>query len=144
MRDICDDLRERIAAIDGELMPLKSRVKQLEMKRFNISRLLQSESGGTPSIGRAELIPGSLPHDAAAVIRNAGRPLHVKEIAQHMGQSGDSRVLKSITTQLSKYAQDVRVFKRTSPTTFGLLDEDESTALADEKPERPTLCSEPR
>jgi hypothetical protein len=70
--------------------------------------------------------PDLRPHSALAktrdLIKNSGKPLHIGEILQLLGKPNDKKNRVSISGTLSSYARNHRIFTKTAPNTFGLIE----------------------
>lgn len=120
MRDICGDLQERLDSIEVELTPLRARVNQLEADRSAIKRLLWSESGGALGTEPGSLRPGTEIEKVRNAILEAGNPLHIDEIMDRIGVPCEHKL--SIVSSIAKYVKRQKIFTRTAPNTFGLLE----------------------
>jgi hypothetical protein len=70
----------------------------------------------------ATLRPDSLLAKAREAIKTAGKPLPIIELLKALGKQPDKKNRVSLAGTLSSYARNGRVFKKTAPNTFGLID----------------------
>ena len=57
-----------------------------------------------------------------AVLRQAGKPLHIKEIIRGIEAGGHKVMKTTVIGNLSRYVKDKRVFYRAGISTYGLLE----------------------
>jgi len=60
-------------------------------------------------------------HEAAKVLRSAGRPLHATAIAKTMNRNGHKVALGTLVSTLSRWVNSRSVFDRVRPNVFGLI-----------------------
>jgi HB1, ASXL, restriction endonuclease HTH domain len=60
-------------------------------------------------------------HEAAKVLRAAGRPLHATAIATRMNRNGHKVALGTLVSTLSRWVNSRSVFYRVRPNVFGLI-----------------------
>jgi len=77
------------------------------------------------------LRPGSSLAKARDAIRAAGGPLPIAEILKAIGKPQDKKHRVSLAGTLSGYARDGRIFEKTAPNTFGLLESRKSPFAGD-------------
>lgn len=82
--------------------------------------------------------PGSTTDQALQVLRVEGAPLHIGEILQRMGREVTRQSRQALSGQLSHYVRRNRVFTRTAPNTFGLVEWLMMVDDPDQKDEEPT------
>jgi hypothetical protein len=68
------------------------------------------------------LRPGSGLAKARDAIRTAGGPLPIADILKAIGKPQDKKHRVSLAGTLSGYARDGKIFEKTAPNTFGLLE----------------------
>jgi len=78
--------------------------------------------GGRQRRGRARLQHSPTAHDAATIIRAAGRPLHVSAILTAMARKGRAIRSATLVSCLARWVRSRAVFYRARPNTFGLLE----------------------
>lgn len=104
---------------------------QVEVRAFEEAlRLVRSEERKPDSDSRPDrsLRPGTKIAKVRDLIREAGRPLHIDEIMDKLGEPSDINARVSIVGSLSKYVKNGQVFKRTATSTFGLKDSPDAEA----------------
>ena len=77
------------------------------------------------------LRPGSDMAKARDLIRRVVKPLHISEIVEGIGKENTKKTRLSLGGSVAGYARRGKVFKKTAPNTFGLL---ESSSYDDEPP----------
>lgn len=68
------------------------------------------------------LRPGSALSKARDILKAAGKPLPIGDILKALGKSQDTKNRVSLAGTLSGYAKKARIFTKTAPNTFGLLE----------------------
>ncbi len=69
-----------------------------------------------------ELRPNSALAKTRDLIKNSGKPLHITEILQLLGKPNDKKNRVSISGTLSSYSRNHKIFIKTGPNTFGLIE----------------------
>ena len=90
-------------------------------------KLLPRET--TAETENAALRPDSLLAKAREAIRTAGRPLPIAELLKALGKQPDKKNRVSLAGTLSSYARKGKVFRKTAPNTFGLIDVEVAVSL---------------
>ena len=98
-------------------------------------KLLPKE--GNETISSKGLRPGSALAQVQEFLRREGAPQHISTILEFLGKPLDKQNRVSLSGSLGGYARDRRIFTKTGPNMFGLL-EFESEA-GHEQPELPGL-----
>ena len=60
-------------------------------------------------------------HEAAKILRAAGRPLHATAITKMMNRNGQTVALGTLVSTLSRWVNSRSVFYRVRPNVFGLI-----------------------
>jgi hypothetical protein len=71
---------------------------------------------------QTELRPDSALARIRDFIKNSGKPLHITEILRLLGKGTDKKNRVSISGTLSSYARNRKIFTKTAPNTFGLIE----------------------
>jgi len=66
--------------------------------------------------------PGSAVDQAFQVLRAEGAPLHIADILRKMGREVSRQNRQALSGQLAHYVRQSRLFTRTAPNTFGLIE----------------------
>ena len=82
-----------------------------------------------------ELRPGSALAQVQEFLKREGSPQHISSILEFLGKPLDKQNRVSLSGSLGGYAKEHRIFTRTGPNTFGLI---EFEAKPDEKDSRVT------
>jgi hypothetical protein len=115
-REYIESLEEKIAALRIEQRARAAVIEELEII------LKQLPRDTTPNGGR-ELRRGTDVYKAREALRSVGHPLHIKDLLESMGTVEPTRMQKrSLSSQLSAYANSGEIFTRPERATFGLLD----------------------
>jgi len=89
-------------------------------------KLLPRESNG--SIGdEVELRPGTALAKTRDILKSAGKPLHISELLKLQGRPIDKKNRVSLIGTLAGYVRAGKIFTRTAPNTFGLMEFGQST-----------------
>jgi hypothetical protein len=72
--------------------------------------------------GRQELRATSALAHAREHIRNSGRPLHISELLKLLGKPTDKKNRVSLSGTISSYARRGKIFTKTAPNTFSLIE----------------------
>lgn len=113
-------LEGKIEALSSLLPPYTSAT---EPQQENSETAPQADANN--NLLRTKIIsePKQRPNEMESIrklIERAGRPMHVSEIAETLGNSSGKKK-GSIGTNLSKYAEKKKDFIKTAPNTFGLI-----------------------
>jgi len=81
-------------------------------------RILPRETGEA----QTELRPDSALARTRDFIKSSGKPLHISEIIKLLGKPNDKKNRVSIAGTLSSYARNRKIFTKTAPNTFGLIE----------------------
>ena len=94
-------------------------------------RLLPKEQPG--DLPARSLRPGTAVALAQEVIKKAGRPLHISAILVALNKENTKENRVSLSGSLGGYAKDRRIFTRSGPNTFGLIEfgDDKKGALVE-------------
>lgn len=109
-------LEETIATIRMDQRARAAVIEELEL----ILKQLPKDTGpnGGPVLRR-----GTDVYKARETLLMAGKPLHIKDLLEQMGEFEPTREQKrSLSAQLSAYANKGEIFVRPQRATFGLLD----------------------
>jgi hypothetical protein len=94
----------------------------------------ESDNNGVASAG-FNLRPGTSLAKVRDIIKEIGVPMHINDILTRLGKTIDKQNRVSLVGTLGSYSRKGRVFSRTAPNTFGLLELGHSEAVGDELPE---------
>jgi hypothetical protein len=103
-------------------------MRDLDVKQREIMAYIQALQDSLKVLPReaGSEQPELRPHSALArtrdLIKNSGKPLHISEILKLLGKPSDKKNRVSISGTLSSYARSGRIFTKTAPNTFGLLE----------------------
>lgn len=75
-----------------------------------------------PQDEQPDLRPTSALARTRDLIRNSGKPLHISEILKLLGKPHDKKGRVSLSGTLSSYVRSGRIFTKTAPNTFGLIE----------------------
>lgn len=125
-----------------ELLDLDS---DYEMRRREVRSYIQALQDSLKMLprdvqnGSADyaLRPNSALAHARDAIRAAGSPLPIADILKAIGKPPDKNSRVSLAGTLSGYAREGKVFTKTAPNTFGLLEFDKERAAGSAEDELP-------
>ena len=112
------DLREKAIAARQEVVALESQLRVAEEMIDFIKSNGPTESPGSTN---NTLRPGSMMDQTYRVLLDAGKPLHISEIAKRIGLEDTPASRRSLVSSISRYVRMGQVFTRPKPSTFGLM-----------------------
>lgn len=117
-----------ITRLQGEIRDLRTFVDGMSqtLKLLNKSPTKQSSSA-KPFVLR----PGSDMSKVRTILLPIDSPLHIDEILKHLGKGGDAKAKASLAGSMNTYAADKKVFVKTAPNTFGLIEKSYSEDFDD-------------
>jgi hypothetical protein len=108
---------------EAEIRELELRIREAQAYVQAIDDLMKFLPRETAAeTDNAALRPDSLLAKAREAIRSAGKPLPIADIVKALGKQPDKRNRVSLAGTLSSYARKGKVFLKTAPNTFGLID----------------------
>jgi hypothetical protein len=128
---LASDIRKKIEKKNQQLVDLEASKASLEMEiretlaviqaYQEILKITPADVDGADK-GDPNLRAGSLPALARAALQKHGSALHVAKLLEAMGKpvSQDNRL--SLSSSLSTYAKDKKIFTKPEANTFGLLE----------------------
>ncbi|RMH33621.1 MAG: hypothetical protein D6690_11780 [Nitrospirae bacterium] len=135
-------LNEEITTIEKYLELAKTlyRVEADKAKLASLSsQIITDEKGVWPSqdldvtdksreilLGRSKYVGMSVPDAAYALLRETRRPMHAKELYQHLVEGGLQIRGKTPVTSVATSLKRDRRFRKVAPNTFEVIDEDRS------------------
>jgi hypothetical protein len=116
LQKLVDRKASDIVRLEQELRDAKVYMQAIQ----DSLRLLPKELNGAPVV--RELRPGTAVAQAQDFLKAVGEPQHIDEIlvALHKPNTKENRV--SLIGSLAGYVRDGRIFTKTAPNTFGLLE----------------------
>jgi hypothetical protein len=121
--------------LEQQMMETRIYVKALQ----DTLRLLPKEDSDQAST--KELRPGSALAQVQEFLKKEGSPQHISAILQFLNRPLDKANRVSIAGSLGGYVKEKRIFTRTGPNTFGLIEFDDGAPsarpkmMADDLPE---------
>lgn len=114
---LIDKKQQEIRALEMQLREAGAYIQALQdsMKLLPRNPEINSESGHI-------LREGSTLAKTRDLLRKSGTPLPISEILKLLGKPQDTKHRISLAGTLSGYARKGRVFTKTAPNTFGLLE----------------------
>jgi uncharacterized coiled-coil protein SlyX len=116
------DQERKIAQLERDLAEAKAYLDGIK----DALKLLPSEGIDHSS---ATLREGSDLAKARDVLRKEGKPLHIDELLKRMGKEVNRNTKGGLGGSMSDYVRKGRVFTKTAPNTFGLLEFEASPTL---------------
>ncbi len=118
--------QEEIAALELKITETKAYIQGLQ----DSMKLLPRDSSGAADYALRE---GTALAKARDAIKAAGGPMTVTELLKALGKSQDKKHRVSLAGTLSGYARDGKVFIKTAPNTFGLIESKTSQPEVEEE-----------
>lgn len=128
---LASDIRKKIEKKNQQLYELEGSKAALEMEIREAVAVIQAyqeilkitppDADGADK-GEPNLRQGSLPALARAALQKHGSPMHVAKLLEAMSKPAtqDNRI--SLSSSLSTYAKDKKIFTKPEANTFGLLE----------------------
>jgi len=107
--------QEEVAALELKSTETRAYIQGLQ----DSMKLLPRDSNGGPGY---ELRAGTALAKARDAIKAAGTPMTVSDLLKAIGKSQDKKHRVSLAGTLSGYARDGKVFVKTAPNTYGLIE----------------------
>jgi hypothetical protein len=114
LQRLIDKKQAELADLDMRIREGRAYIQALQ----DSMKILPREAGE----GQPELRPDSALAKTREFIRNSGKPLHITEILKLLGKPTDKKNRVSIAGTLSSYARSHKIFTKTAPNTFGLIE----------------------
>jgi|ERR1019366_1171846 hypothetical protein len=109
----------KIAEIDNLEQQIRDAKVYLQAVQDSF-RLLPKEE--TSHSAPKELRPGSVLAQVKDFLKREGSPQHISSILEFLGKPIDKANRTSLTGSLGGYVKEKRIFTRTGPNTFGLIE----------------------
>jgi hypothetical protein len=124
------ELAEARALLVGEPRPKSRMQASPEVVEKATSRRVRRRRRGRMRLRRplgvkaakGEIVPTSSVGLTVAVLKRAGRPLHINDIIKEIEREGHTVKKITLVGNLSRYITRNRVFYRLSPSVYGLLE----------------------
>ncbi len=108
----------------------ESEIRELELRIREAQAYVQALDDSMKLLPRetaietdnATLRPDSFLAKAREAIRAAGKPMPIADLLKALGKQPDKKNRVSLAGTLSSYARKGKVFRKTAPNTFGLID----------------------
>lgn len=117
---------KEIEAKEADVSRLEEEIRDLRTFVDGMSqslKLLNKSPAKQVSLGKMFVLrPGSDMSKVRTILLPVDRPLHVDEILKHLGKGGDAKAKASLAGSMNTYAADKKVFVKTAPNTFGLIE----------------------
>lgn len=124
---LIDKKQQEIDNLELQLREANAYIQALQ----DSMKLLPREGNNTAEMGY-NLRPDSTLAKARDIIRATGKPMPIGDILKAIGASPDKKNRVSLAGTLSSYTKKGRIFTKTAPNTFGLLEFGASQAIAGE------------
>jgi hypothetical protein len=121
-----DNFQKLIERKKAEIHELEMRIRDAQsylQALQDSSKLLpkETDNNGLTSSGFS-LRPGTSLARVREIIKEAGKPMHINDILTQLGKTVDNQNRVSLVGTLGSYSRKGRVFSRTAPNTFGLIE----------------------
>lgn len=119
---IRDKIEDRIKKKEQEIQDYEMKISEaksyIEALMDTIKLLPKSEIAEAPE---SKIRPGSTIAKTLALLRKAGKSMHINEILEGMGKSTSKKERVALSGSLGWYVRRHEIFMRTAPNTFGLI-----------------------
>lgn len=113
-----------------EALELQARETRVYVQALQDSmKLLPRDATATPEYTLRE---GSALSKIRDILRNSAQPMSIGEILKALGKPQDKKHRTSLAGTLSAYSRDGKIFAKTAPNTFGLLEFQNSNLKVDD------------
>jgi hypothetical protein len=126
----------KLAEIDKLEAQLRDARVYVQAVQDSFKLIPREENGGAVS---KELRPGSALAQVQEFLKREGIPQHISTILEFLGKPMDKQSRVSLSGSLGGYARDRKIFTKTGPNTFGLIEFDSKGEEVDRQPELPGL-----
>jgi hypothetical protein len=133
-----ENFQKLIERKQAEIRELEVRIREAQsylQALQDSAKLLPKEvdNNGVVSAGFS-LRPGTSLAKVRDIIKEVGTPMHINDILSRLCKTIDNQNRVSLVGTLGSYSRKGRVFSRTAPNTFGLLELGHREASEDELP----------
>ena len=146
---LLQDIQRRIRAKETEVIEIEEEIRLLSARKDaakaymlglqDILPRVQKEEGanGIASNKPVGFRKGGAAEVAQDILNTSGSAMHLDQILEKMGKSGDKKAKLALASTLSRYARQGVGFKKTAPNTFALIDSEtrKIETTTDELPE---------
>jgi len=116
-------IEERAKQKELEIQELEARWRDAKIYLQALQDVLKIlPRDNSPALGAKTLRMGSAVSKAHEVMLKLGRPAHVTELLEALGQAVNRESRASLASSLASYVRRGEIFSRTAPNTFGLLE----------------------
>ena len=126
----------KLAEIDGLEAQLRDARVYVQAVQDSFKLLPKEENGEAAS---KELRHGSALAQVQEFLKREGTPQHISTILEFLGKPLDKQSRVSLSGSLGGYARDRRIFTKTGPNTFGLIEFESKTDQEGQQQELPGL-----
>jgi hypothetical protein len=130
-----ENLQKLVARKLDEIASLELQIKETKAYIQGLQDSLKLLPRDGSEIAEYSLREGSNLAKTRDILKIAGEPLPIAEILKALGKPSDKEHRTSLAGTLSGYARDGKVFTKTAPNTFGLLEFRSVQREEDELPE---------
>jgi hypothetical protein len=136
---IRDNFQKLIERKQAEIRELEMRIREAQsylQALQDSSKLLPKESDNNCLMSSVfSLRPGTSLARVRDIIKEGGKPMHINDILAQLGKTVDNQNRVSLVGTLGSYSRKGRVFRRTAPNTFGLIELGQQESTEDDLPE---------
>jgi hypothetical protein len=115
---LIDKKQQEIDGLEIQIKEAKAYVQALQ----DSMKLLPRETNGIIEDTEHTLRPGSKLAQTRDILKAAGKPMPIGDILKSLGKPNDTKNRVSLAGTLAGYAKKGRIFTKTAPNTFGLLE----------------------
>lgn len=136
---IRENFQKLIERKQAEIRELEVQIREAQsyLQALQDSAKLLPKDADNTGVVTAEfsLRPGTSLARVRDIIKENGTPMHINDILNRLGRTIDNQNRVSLVGTLGSYSRKGRIFNRTAPNTFGLLELGQRETSVDEIPE---------
>jgi hypothetical protein len=133
-----ENFQKLIERKQAEIRELEVRIREAQayLQALQDSAKLFPKETETNGVGPSgvSLRAGSSLARVRDIIKETGSPMHINEILSRLGKPVDNQNRVSLVGTLGSYSRKDRIFSRTAPNTFGLIELGHKQTSEDELP----------
>lgn len=136
---IRENFQKLIERKQAEIRELEVQIREAQsyLQALQDSAKLLPKEADNNGVASSEysLRPGTSLARVRDIIKEKGAPMHINDILSRLGKTIDTQNRVSLVGTLGSYSRKGRIFSRTAPNTFGLLELGQQEASANDIPE---------
>jgi len=143
---LLSNFQKLIERKQAEIRKLEMQLREVEMQIREAQSYLQALQDSSKLLPKEtdnnglestvfSLRPGTSLARVRDIIKEGGKPMHINDILAQLGKTVDNQNKVSLVGTLGSYSRKGRVFSRTAPNTFGLIELGQKESTEDDLPE---------